>query len=477
VYRTKINPLYLNEAYLSKVMSPGDIISVRGYLWGPNNTNIDAKYIEINDEKILETNEADSEENSIVIGEVIGFHMPVDNIGIAQNDDAKKAVKAYFNGYVDIKYDDNFHAFNQTNTQTNRDDAVFVYAINDVASRYYKVFAIVDQTPILEATNAISNFYPYFLSLAIVLAVLISMFMTRLVSDPLVALNNSAKRMADFDFNQFITVKRKDEIGSLATSLNTLSFNLKKNMDELETKNKSLIEDIERERHIEKMRKDFISSASHELKTPLGIIRGFSEGIKDGIAEVDELDYYIDVILEEVDKMDMLVLDMLELSKMQREVKRIRLEEFDFVALLDDLLLRFSPQFSELEINVVKNYTELPIEVEADYTKVEQVLKNLISNACRYGTSSSDLYVGIQQVNDEVFFSIENKAEPIPEDKISHIWDKFYRVDDARQREIGGTGLGLAIVREILESHQWKYGVKNTDYGVQFYFYFKAKTE
>jgi len=330
-------------------------------------------------------------------------------------------------------------------------------------------FVVASQQPVLESLQVLQSYYIYVLLGAVLVSLLMSYLFSVVVTKPLIVINEKAKDMANLNFDDYIDITSYDEIGSLSVSLNTLSYNLKKSLTDLQEANIKLVEDIERERRIELMRKEFISGVSHELKTPLGIVKGFAEGIKDGIAK-EKTDVYIDIILDEVDKMNALVLDMLDLSRLQLTSYRLVLSTFDIIDMAHDVKDRFTNQLAEKELLVKIESNEDVIVVEGDYRRIEQVMVNYVSNAIRHSYRGEEIQIELQKKNGRVLIAVKNNGDIIPDEKLSKIWNRFYRVEESRAKTDGGTGLGLAITKNILELHGSYFGVENTENGVVFYF-------
>lgn len=333
-------------------------------------------------------------------------------------------------------------------------------------------FVVASQLPILEAVETLSSYYAIIVLAAIIMSVFLSYLVSRIVTRPLLRINTIAGQMADLDFSNYIEVRTDDEIGHLSQSLNTLSMNLQSNMEELKLANAQLQKDIEKERRLETMRREFISGASHELKTPIGIIQGFAEGIKDGLAK-GKTDYFVDVILEEADKMDALVKDMLDLSRIEHDPNSLDLEVFECGEFVRSICEKLEPQIIERGMALKVHVNLDPTLVFADRRRMEQVLTNGLNNAMRYSYEGSTIEVYLSESRQAVRVTIFNPGDPIPEDHLEHVWDRFYRVDPSRSKASGGSGLGLSIVREILVQHNVEFGISNIDEGVSFYFEMK----
>lgn len=352
---------------------------------------------------------------------------------------------------------------------SNKENIVFVKPIIKDDKINELIFVISSLESMNEMKDIMKEYYFYIFLAALVVIIVLAFIYSKMVSRPLVEINKVAKKMADLDFSSYCEVKADDEIGSLSRSLNTLSKNLNNSLEELKKANNKLVEDIEKEKELEEMRKEFVSSASHELKTPLGIIKGFAEGIKDGIYE-EKKGYYLDVILDETEKMEDLVLDMLDLSKLESKSYKLNREELIIDKLVFKVINKFKNHIERKKLSINCDFYREDILVYGDKRRTEQVIVNLLSNAIRHTEVEGYITISINSEEARVNISIENSGKQISKEKIDRIWDRFYRVEESRDKQSGGTGLGLAIVKNILELHDSKYGVKNTEKGVLFYF-------
>lgn len=330
------------------------------------------------------------------------------------------------------------------------------------------IMAITSLQQISEANDALQLFYMYIGIGGCALILLLSLIFSKIVAKPLLSLNRIALRMARLDFSVKSPIRSQDEFGSLSDSLNGLSEKLDTTLQELQQANRQLREDMEHKQRIEQMQKEFVSNASHELKTPLSIVRGFAEGLKDGVGE-SKRERYLDVILDETGKMEALVRDMLELTKLESGTIKLRKSSFWLSELMEEIVDKLSHHLNDKQLKVVTVTANEPV-VHADQEKIEQVIFNILVNAIRYAVPGSEITVRIEDEEGRVRMSIENEGDGIPPDQLEHIWERFYRAERSRNRKTGGTGLGLAIVKHILELHESKYGVVNTQIGVMFYF-------
>ncbi|MEH7042307.1 HAMP domain-containing sensor histidine kinase [Bacillus thuringiensis] len=327
------------------------------------------------------------------------------------------------------------------------------------------IYAMASLQPVDEAVQMVQDYYIYIIAFVVVLIFLASFYYSKQIAKPLLKINDTTKKIAQLDFTEKIPITSKDEIGDLSKNINILSNKLNSHIGQLE-------HDIEKERKLENTRKEFISGVSHELKTPLSIMKSCIFILKDGVAE-HKKDYYFQAMEREVDKMDTLILDMLELAKFESGTYKMKKDSFYIDTVIEDICEHLSVEIEKKELRVHKNICSF--EVIANQGRIEQVIVNFITNAIRYTPNKEDIIISTIDEKDCIKVCIENKGTHIEEEQLDKIWDRFYRVDTARQRSQGGTGLGLAISKNILELHDTEYGAGNTENGVLFYFYLPKK--
>ena len=280
----------------------------------------------------------------------------------------------------------------------------------------------------------------------------IDLFMDRFITKPVDTLNASAKRMADLDFSAPCGLSSADEFGELSASLNTMSANLQEALVRLET---SLAE-----------RKELVDSLSHEMKTPLGVIQAYAEGLQDETDEGKRQDYY-EVIIAETERMGNLITTLLDLSALENGAAELALERFDFVEFLETAAGRLLMDIPDADFELQYELPRLPVYVYTDKGRMEQVLNNLIVNAKRNVRPGGILKLSLTEREGVLDFSIYNQGHCIPEENLSKVWTKFYR---DKNTKYSGSGLGLAIVAQILSMQHFVYGAANRPDGVAFYF-------
>lgn len=340
----------------------------------------------------------------------------------------------------------------------------------------YNLYIRMPVTSIEESVK-ISNEFLYIIAIfVIIIGGTVLSIVSQRFSEPIVELNQIAKKMSNLDFSQkYKPSDENDEIDMLGNSINTLSNKLEGTIKQLRSTNTELERDIEEKSKIDEMRKSFISDVSHELKTPIALIQGYSEGlIEDVNTDEESRKFYAEVILDEATKMDGLVKRLLELMKLEYGKMDFNNKEFNIVE-LENEIIRKSEVIIEKENIKLENDTEGEILVYSDDFYIDQVLTNYITNAIRYATEiNGEKIVRIEneilQEQNKVRIKVFNTFEQFTEEDMARIWNRFYKGDESRNRDKGGSGIGLALVKAIMNNYGNKYGVRNVAGGVEFYF-------
>lgn len=328
----------------------------------------------------------------------------------------------------------------------------------------------------IRSNVSISNQFIFYIGILILaVGIILVWFFSRRISEPILELAELSKKMAKLDFDAKYTRGGADEIGILGESFNTMSDELKDKISELKTANYELQKDIKKKEQVETMRTEFIGNVSHELKTPIALIQGYAEGLKDGITDDPEsMEFYCDVIIDEANKMNRMVKNLLTLNQLELGKDDTQFERIDITSLIWGVVQSLEIMAKQKEADIRIN-TQDPVFVWADEFKVEQVVRNYVSNALNHVDENRIVDIRIEEREGKIRVSVFNTGEPIPEEDIGHIWEKFYKVDKARTREYGGNGIGLSIVKAIMESFHQNYGVRNYENGVQFWFELEKK--
>lgn len=315
-----------------------------------------------------------------------------------------------------------------------------------------------------------NRFLTYVGFCAVIISAVVIYLVAKKVTEPILELAAISEKMTHLDFEAKYNGKSKTELAVLGANINELSETLEETISELKTANNELKKDIEKKNKIDEMRKEFLSNVSHELKTPIALIQGYAEGLKEGISDdAESRDFYCDVITDEAAKMNHMVKKLLTLNELEFGNEVVAMERFDIVALITNYMQSAEILAKQNEISVrMEEYP--PIYVWADEFKIEEVFMNYFSNAINHCAGEKVIDVKLAKENGHVRVSVFNTGEPIPEESLQHIWEKFYKVDKARTRAYGGSGVGLSIVKAIMDSMNQKYGCRNYDNGVEFWF-------
>ena len=306
--------------------------------------------------------------------------------------------------------------------------------------------------------------------IAVIVALLIIFIYSGRFTKPLIKMSEITKRMAKLDFSQKVKTKQNDEIGRLGNSINNLSDSLNDALVDLNEKNKRLLDEVEQEKKLDNIRKSFISNVSHELKTPISIIQGYAEGLKimnegDNTSSAE----YCDIIMRETEKMNELVLQLLELSSLESGGNQLNTESFNLNDFVDGY---FKGIRIVLEEKKIRYETDVNPDFvgEGDKVKLNMVLNNYVSNAISHIDGEKILKVNAEDTGEAYRIFVFNTGEHIKSEDIDNIWQSFYRADKSRSRSQGRFGLGLSIVSAICNLHETEYGVENVEGGVRFYF-------
>ena len=304
---------------------------------------------------------------------------------------------------------------------------------------------------------------------AIISAVIVYLI-SRQITKPIEELTGISERMIHLDFDAKYTGKSRTEIAQLGQNINELSYTLEQTISELKSANNELQRDIERKNKIDEMRKEFLANVSHELKTPIALIQGYAEGLKEGVNDDPESrEFYCEVIMDEAGKMNRMVKNLLALNQLEFGEDDVQFERFDITSLISGVLQSLDILIEQKEAQVIFRHKN-PVYVWADEFKVEQVVRNYVNNALNHIDGEKVIEIKITQENDMAKITVFNTGTPIPEEDLPHIWEKFYKVDKARTREYGGNGIGLSIVKAIMDSFGKGYGAINHTNGVEFWF-------
>jgi len=280
--------------------------------------------------------------------------------------------------------------------------------------------------------------------------------------------------MANLDFSQKYRISQaNDEIDNLGKSINELSNKLEKTIKQLKSSNLELEKDVEEKSQIDEMRKSFISDVSHELKTPIALIQGYSEGLIENVnSDEESRKFYAEVILDEATKMDKLVKQLLELMKLEYGKKSFNNINLDIVEMEKEIIRKSEVMLQKEHISIEMPESQ-PIEVYADELYIDQIITNYLTNAIKYCEAINGkkcIKITNEIMEQKVRVTVFNTSKGLSEEELVRIWNRFYKVDESRNRDNGGTGIGLSLVKAIMNNYGNEYGARNVEHGIEFYF-------
>ena len=332
---------------------------------------------------------------------------------------------------------------------------------------------VIMSTPVAglkESVDISNKFLIYVAVIGFIITVIITFLITKMITSPILQLAEISNKMGKLDFTARYMGKRSDEIQTLGQNMNYMSDRLKKAISKLQEANEVLKEDIKRKEAIDEMRKDFIANVSHELKTPIALIQGYAEGLNEGLCEDEESrKYYTEVIMDESEKMNKMVKQLLTLSSLESGNSILHKENFNITSLTEGVLSSISILIGEKNVKVDFD-TSKDIFLYADEFKIEEVVTNYISNAIHHVNDNGTIKIDVSEDESNVYFSVYNTGNQIPEKDLANVWEKFFKVDKAHSRSYGGSGIGLSIVKAIVEAHGGAVNVVNKSDGVEFGF-------
>lgn len=315
--------------------------------------------------------------------------------------------------------------------------------------------------------DTLGGIFPVLLFMVLLIAVLASIVYSHYVTRPVLRINDVSKKMAELDFSWRCNENRTDELGTLAHSLNEMSQRLNTSMTDLKSANAKLKADIERERALEQAQLDFFSAVSHELKTPITIIKGQTEGMILNIGDYQDRSKYLKRSLEIINTMESMVQEILTISRIKSSKVGLKKESIPFSDMLKHEYVQFEDLIVQKSIDWKEKITP-NLCVVGDKALLQKAINNLVSNAITYSPEGSAIYLTAFAEEGSVLFLLENTGIHIPDSELPKLFDAFYRIEQSRNKATGGSGLGLYIVKTILEQHQAEYRIENTNRGVLF---------
>ncbi|WP_432665781.1 HAMP domain-containing sensor histidine kinase [Wukongibacter baidiensis] len=335
-----------------------------------------------------------------------------------------------------------------------------------LAAKLRKDHFLLITKPLQQVRENVAIANDFFIMIGIgvlIIGVVLSNFMSRRIVRPILEITDITSKIAHLDFSERYHGALKDEVGILGKSINTISEKLHSTISDLKQANDDLQGEIQ-------LQKRFLASVSHEFKTPVGLIRGYTESLHLGMAkDTEEAKEFTSIILQETDRLNRLISDIIFLMHVDSGVFQMTMRDFDLSKSIKEVASKFSQMPSdkpfELQIDIPPS-----LQVLGDEGRLIQVLENLISNGIRHVNSGGILKISAEQKNNVVKVAVYNSGEEIPEEHLSHLFNAFYSAQDSRSRNKGGTGLGLSVVNSIIQKHKGQCGVFNKENGVVFWF-------
>ncbi len=372
------------------------------------------------------------------------FNSKMVGCGLTQNNEQVKSLMREF-----IKSGEDGKSYKFTNNDKNI--SALLYGIKEDESTY--IFLYTNLKDLSSVTKVIKRQILYISIVGIFVSIVISIFLSRKLTDPITNITKKAKELGKGNYD--ITFAKSDirEIKDLTDTLNQAKMELAKT-DEL--------------------RRDLMANVSHDLKTPLTMIKAYAEMIKDiSYKDKKKMDEHLDIIVDETDRLTLLVNDLLDLSKMQAKAEKLNKEKFDLALEIKNILNKYQI-IKETEDYVFEVDMPSKVMVWADKKRINQVIYNLINNAINYTGDDKKVIIRITKEKKDYLVEIIDTGKGIKPEELPFIWDKYYKNDKKHQRNVVSTGLGLSIVKQILEEHNFLYGVKSTlNKGTCFYFRIK----
>lgn len=344
----------------------------------------------------------------------------------------------------------------------------YYFSFADNSDRYMLV-VYTGAAQVAELQKAFKGIFPFLLAVILVVSLASSWVYSRIITKPVLKISNVSEKMSNLQLEWQLKEERTDELGVLEKSLSTLSRKLSATISELKTTNAKLEKEIEFEKALEQARLDFFSAASHELKTPITIIKGQLEGMLLGVGAYKEREKYLARSLEVANALEKMVQEILVISRLENSNVNLKSEQFDAALIVQEYLYATEDLIAEKDLQLEVN---LPQKICCIGNKIlmEKVFSNLISNAIIYSPQEATVSIAAVKQGEQWLFFIENTGSYIPENAIPQLFEAFYRIEQSRSRKTGGSGLGLYIVQKILEQHGSCCSVCNTQTGVRFYF-------
>lgn len=307
-----------------------------------------------------------------------------------------------------------------------------------------------------KAIGVFQSFFSWVLVIGFGLALFLAIFLSRSLTRPIHQLQKVAENIEQLRFDELYEGHRQDEIGQLAICLNRISKTLQKTIADLQV-------ELEKQYNIDKMRRRFIAQVSHELQTPISVISSYTEALIDGIVDEGEIPGYYEILEDETGKMSRMIKDLLELSQLEANTFKFKMEDIELVSFITEMVTRYRPLIEREQKTLTFSHNiQKPVTIFGDSFKLEQGIRNIVKNAQKY--SVKFISVSLTEAEDLIILSIKNDGSLIDTNDLPYIFDPFYKGKDKSE----GTGLGLSIAKQIFQHHHMEVVARNDGDGVVF---------
>lgn len=336
------------------------------------------------------------------------------------------------------------------------------------AGEHYSIVAEFPGDSVDQLTGTFTRVLPYTVIIILILSVLAAFLYSRIITGPIVSISNISKKMTELDMTWRCSISRSDEIGVLSSNLNTMAEKLEYTLEELKSANEKLQDDIERERKQEEQRVDFFRAVSHELKTPITILKGELEGMIYAVGEYKDRDTHLRHSMKTVIEIETMVKEILSASRIAADDLSLSVSEFNLGQLITDCCRKLQGVAEDKEMTFLTDIVN-PFLYYGDKAMLEKAFSNIIGNAIFHSTVGATISTSLK----DGVFQAKNTGAYIKQTDMERIFEPFYRVDQSHNRDTGGSGLGLYIVKTIFDRHNLYYRIENSGKGVWFSVFFK----
>lgn len=342
-------------------------------------------------------------------------------------------------------------------------------AFSDSETEYMLVLSSLTRTA-EQISSLMLRFLPIIFLIIVLLSIFSAFICSKVIVAPIAKISNISKRMTELDMTWHCDIESEDEIGVLASSLNTMASRLQTTMEELENANVQLTADVKKFQALEEQRRNFFAVVSHELKTPLTILKGQIENMILGYGDYQNHEKYLPEALKATEDIEYLVKEIITISKMESMDLRDTLQDISLLSSVNETIETLLPLAKDKNIQIHQSIST-DIRVPVNRNLWNKALSNIIGNAIRHSSCGEEVFISLQSLERGNAFVVENTGVHISEADLPHMFTPFYRTDKSRSKATGGSGLGLYIVKTILDLHGMGYSIQNTPKGVAFFLY------